>query len=217
MITQFYMTPGSCSTGIHILLEELELPFEVYLVNLLNQDHQQAAYKEMNPKGTIPMLIPVDGKPLTDYLSISWWLARQHPVNKLLPEGIELEVKALELMSFAVNEIHGQGFTRVFTPEKYVTGGHNDLELIKSQGQTRVLEAFEVITQVLNQAGLNKGLLFEHITIADTALFYVEFWAKHLDYQLPQRLDEHFATMMQRPTVRQVLAEEGYGHMLNRF
>lgn len=32
---KFYMTPGSCSTGIHILLEELELVFEVHLVNLL--------------------------------------------------------------------------------------------------------------------------------------------------------------------------------------
>jgi glutathione S-transferase len=31
----FYMTPGSCTTGIHILLEELELVFSVELVNLL--------------------------------------------------------------------------------------------------------------------------------------------------------------------------------------
>jgi hypothetical protein len=31
---QFYMTPGSCSTGIHILLEELELPFEVTIINM---------------------------------------------------------------------------------------------------------------------------------------------------------------------------------------
>ena len=36
---KFYMTPGSCSTGIHILLEELELVFEVYLVNLMAGDH----------------------------------------------------------------------------------------------------------------------------------------------------------------------------------
>ena len=33
---KFYMTPGSCSTGIHILLEEIDKPFEVYLVNLLD-------------------------------------------------------------------------------------------------------------------------------------------------------------------------------------
>ena len=30
---KFYMTPGSCSTGISIILEELEEDFEVYVVN----------------------------------------------------------------------------------------------------------------------------------------------------------------------------------------
>jgi len=34
MTLKFYMTPGSCSTGIHILLETLELPFEVWIINL---------------------------------------------------------------------------------------------------------------------------------------------------------------------------------------
>lgn len=35
---KLYMTPGSCSTGIHILLEEIGLPFEVYVVNLMAGD-----------------------------------------------------------------------------------------------------------------------------------------------------------------------------------
>jgi hypothetical protein len=34
----FYMTPGSCSTSIHIILEELEEVFEVYIMNLLAGD-----------------------------------------------------------------------------------------------------------------------------------------------------------------------------------
>ena len=29
------MTPGSCSTGIHILLEECDLVFEAWIINLL--------------------------------------------------------------------------------------------------------------------------------------------------------------------------------------
>jgi glutathione S-transferase len=31
---KLYMTPGSCSTGIHIILEELEEVFEAHVVNL---------------------------------------------------------------------------------------------------------------------------------------------------------------------------------------
>ena len=38
MTKKFYMTPGSCSTGIHILLEECGLVFEAHIVNLLAGD-----------------------------------------------------------------------------------------------------------------------------------------------------------------------------------
>ena len=48
-----YMTPGSCSTGIHILMEELDLAFEAYIVNLPAGDHRTPQYLAMNPKGTI--------------------------------------------------------------------------------------------------------------------------------------------------------------------
>ena len=39
MVMRFYMTPGSCSTGIHVLLEELDLPFEAWIVNLPAGEH----------------------------------------------------------------------------------------------------------------------------------------------------------------------------------
>jgi glutathione S-transferase len=53
----FYMTPGSCSTGIHILLEELELVFSANVVNLPAGDNQKPAFLAVNPKGTIPVLV----------------------------------------------------------------------------------------------------------------------------------------------------------------
>ena len=57
MTLKFYMVPGSCSTGIHILLEELELPFEVTVLNMPSGDHRRPAYLAINPKGTIPILV----------------------------------------------------------------------------------------------------------------------------------------------------------------
>ncbi len=35
---KLYLTPGSCSTGIHILMEELDLVFEEHIVNLMAGD-----------------------------------------------------------------------------------------------------------------------------------------------------------------------------------
>ncbi|MGI1670168.1 MAG: glutathione S-transferase N-terminal domain-containing protein [Neptuniibacter sp.] len=215
MIAQFYMTPGSCSTGIHILLEELELPFEVYLVDLIKGDQLKESYLQLNPRATIPMFIPAGGEPLTDYLSISWWLARQHPMYKLLPDGIENEVKALEIMNFAVSEIHGRGFTRIFTPEKYLNEEEQIVNQLKQQGMDIVVNGFRLIEQMIDKvsATSGEGLIFENLSVADTALFYVEFWADRTGIALPLRCEKHYQVMLERPVVRQVLSEEGYGNL----
>ena len=51
---KLYMTPGSCSTGIHILLEELDQPFEAYIVNLPAGDQYQADYVALNRNPPFP-------------------------------------------------------------------------------------------------------------------------------------------------------------------
>jgi hypothetical protein len=51
---KLYMIPGSCSTGIHIILEELEQAFEAYIVNLTAGDQFEPQYVAINPKSTVP-------------------------------------------------------------------------------------------------------------------------------------------------------------------
>ena len=82
---KFYMVPGSCSTGIHILLEEIGLVFEAYIVNLSKGEHLTPEYLAINPNGTIPTLLRDDGVALTDFVSIATWLANAYPRRKLLP------------------------------------------------------------------------------------------------------------------------------------
>jgi len=76
---KFYMTPGSCSTGIHILLKEIGLFFEAYILNLPRGDHLKPDYLAINPNGAIPTLVLDDGTALTDFVSIATWLARTYP------------------------------------------------------------------------------------------------------------------------------------------
>jgi glutathione S-transferase len=205
MNIKFYMTPGSCTTGIHILLEECGLVFEAYLVNLMAGDQYKADYLAMNPKATIPTLVRQDGTALTDFQSIAWWLAKTYPKRKLLPDTLEDELRVLEVMSYAVNTIHGQGFTRIFTTEKY-TPNAADYETVKAQGHEIVNKAFAIVNDLL--AG--REYVVGHFTIADAALFYVEFWANRIDIALPENCQAHYKRLLTRPAVKQVLMEEGY-------
>ena len=206
MNIKFYMTPGSCTTGIHILLEECGLVFEAYLVNLMAGDQHKADYLAINPKGTIPTLVRQDGTVLTDFQSIAWWLAKSNPKRKLLPDTLEDELRVLEMMNYAVNTIHGQGFTRIFTTEKY-TPNAADYDAVKARGQEIVNNAFAIVNDLL--AG--RDYVVGHFTIADAALFYVEFWANRIDIALPENCQAHYQRLLTRPAVKQVLMEEGYG------
>ena len=213
MTLKFYMTPGSCSTGIHILLEELALPFEVTILNLPAGDHKQPVYRVINPKGTIPALMLDDGRVLTEFQAIAYWLARAYPRAGLLPEDPAQAAAVIELMDYVVGTVHGQGYTRVFTTENYLPDGLPEgerklwVEAIQARGREMVEQAFQIIEARLPMEGHAAG---PRLTIADAALFYVCFWADKIGLSMPPRCAAHYERMRARPVVRRVLMEEGY-------
>lgn len=204
----FYMTPGSCATGIHILLEELELVFSANIVNLMKGEQHSPEFLAINPRGTIPALVLEDGTALTSFLSIAWWLGKTYPKRQLIPEDILAQSKMLDVMSYAVHHIHGHGFTRIFTQDNYLIGEDNrekQQTVLTEQANNIITDGFDwVATQ------LNGDFVCEQFSLADAALFYVEFWADKTAITLPQACAEHYHAMLSRRAVRQVLAEEGY-------
>lgn len=212
MALKFYMTPGSCSTGIHILLETLELPFEAWVVNLPAGEHLRPEYLKINPRGTIPTLVLDDGRALTDFKSIALWLAETYPRGGLLPATPALAARAVELLDFTLGQLHGEGFTRIFTTERYLSPrdtppGSALRDDVAAHGREVVRQGFEAIEQRLPAEGYAVGPQF---SIADAALFYNEFWADKVGIPLPPKVQAHYQRVRARPVVRQVLAEEGY-------
>ncbi|PKD39952.1 glutathione S-transferase [Methylomonas sp. Kb3] len=202
---KLYMTPGSCTTGIHILLEELDLIFEAHLVNLMAGDQHQADYLAINPKASIPTLVRNDGTALTEFQAIAYWLARSYPKAKLLPGDADGDAKAIELMDYAVGTLHGQGFARIFTTEKFAPNPA-DHDAVKAQGLDIVNKAFAILNELLPA----EGYALNAFSIADAALFYVEFWADKIGITLPEKCLKHYRLMLSRPVVKRVLREEGY-------
>ncbi|OAH98849.1 glutathione S-transferase [Methylomonas methanica] len=202
---KLYLTPGSCTTGIHILLEELDLVFEAHLVNLMAGDQHQTDYLAINPKASIPTLVRNDGTALTEFQAIAYWLARTYPKAKLLPGDADGDAKAIELMDYAVGTLHGQGFARIFTTEKF-TPNPADHDAVKAQGLDIVDKAFAILNEQIPAEGYALGAF----SIADAALFYVEFWADKTSVTLPENCLKHYRLMLSRPVVKRVLMEEGY-------
>ena len=202
---KLYMTPGSCSTGIHILLEEIDLPFEAYIVNLLAGDHNKPDFVAINPKSSIPTLVRDDGTALTEFQAIAYWLARSNPKAGFWPEDLEAQTRVIETMDYVVGTIHGQGYTRIFTADNY-TANPAEHAAIKTRGHEIVIKCFAV----MNEALAGREYIAGKLSIADVALFYVEFWADKIKIELPVNCLAHYQRLLARPAVQRVLREEGY-------
>jgi glutathione S-transferase len=200
---KLYYAPGACPIGIHVLLEEIGRPYDLELVNLRDGAQFKPPFAGVSPKGKVPALERDDGSILTEYPVIARWLGRQ---ANLLPKDDEADIRAMEAMEYAVGTMHGQGFARLFRTERFAPSAA-DHEAVKAAGREVVEKGFAVLDDALKGKDYIAGKEFSP---ADTALFYVEFWAaKRLGMKLPPNVAAHYERMMARPSVQRVLQQEG--------
>ena len=203
---KLYYSPGACSIGIHVLLEEIGKPYESQIVKLMEGEQYKPPFTQINPKSKVPTLQRDDGSILTEFPVIARWLARQNPQADLLPKDEEADTRALEAMEYIVGTMHGQGFARLFRAERFAPS-KSDHEAVKANGREIVEKGFAVIYEALDR----KPYLAGEFSIADAALFYVEFWAaKRLGMKLPSNCAAHFERMLARPAVQRVMHQEGF-------
>ena len=202
---KLHYSPGACSVGIHVLLEEIGKPYEAVLTSTREGAQFRPEFTAINPKSKVPVLVRDDGTPLTEYPAIAFWLARTNPEAKLLPDDPEGQARALEFIDYCVATMHMQGFTRIFRPENFAPG-EADHAAVKARGE----EIFAKGLGLMDKALAGKEYLLGRFSIADTALFYCCYWwAERLKKELPPNVAAHYARMRARPAVQRTLAAEG--------
>jgi len=201
---KLYYAPGACSMGIHVLLEEIGKPYELEKLSLKDGEHLKSPFADVNPKSKVPTLERDDGSILTEFPAIALWLARTNPEAKLWPEDAEGQARALEAMDYVVATVHMRGFSRMFRPSAY-TPNAADEDKVKARGR----EMFGQGLAILDKALDGKEYVVGRYSVADAALFYVEYWASNSKVPLPPNCAAHFARMQARPAVQRMMQREG--------
>lgn len=168
---KLYFLPGACSIGIHALLAVIGRPFEIEKAARPGTPEFEA-FKRVNPKGKVPALIRDDGSLLTEFPVIALYLARINPERELMPTDIEGEIRVLEMTEHLVSTVHMQGYTRVRRPEKFAPS-ESDHAAVKAFG----LGVYQAGLDRAERQISGKDWLFERLSIADFALFYLERWS----------------------------------------
>jgi glutathione S-transferase len=197
---------GACSIGIHVLLEEIGKPYELEAINLREGAQHKPEYTKVNPKSKVPALLRDDGSLQTEYPAIAYWLARTNPSSNLLPDNIDQQARVLEIMDYCVATVHMQGFARMFRPGNFSPNAADE-EAVKARGKEIAIKGFDT----LNAALEGKDYAVGPFSIADSAVFYVEFWAGRVGIALPPNCATHFERMKARPSVQRTMQQEGVG------
>ncbi len=203
---KLYYSPGACSIGIHVVLEEIGKPYELVKMDLKGGEQHRPPFSDLNPKGKVPTLQRDDGSILTEFPVIAHWLGETNPQANLLPADKEAALRAAEAMDYAVATVHMQAYSRLFRPAGYAKA-EADYDEVKAQGKAMVEKGYGILAHALGSHEYIGGTY----SVADSALFYVSFWgAKRMNIALPGPLQAHFDRMMARPAVQAVLAQEGF-------
>ena len=207
---KLYWGKHTCAIGIHLILEEIGVPYELEEVDIEGGAQYQSPFKDLNPKSKVPVLIRDDGSVLTEYGTIAAWLASRYKAANLLPfDDLERQTRLYEAMDYLVGHIHGLAFPRIFFPERFAPDAKDDkavAEQVKSQGRKMAEEGFRILGSGLGDQPYVVG---DQFTIADTAFFFAERWAAMTEVKLPANIQAHLERMKVRPVVQKVMKAWG--------
>lgn len=187
---KLYFAPDTCSFSVHIVLQELGLPYDLVRVdNRTKRTSEGDDFLSINPKGYVAALELDCGDLLTEGPAIVQYLADLKPDSGLAPINNTLErVRLQEWLNFITSEIHA-GSSPLFNK--------NLPEAARTIFEDKLVRRLDFIeTSLLKQV----YLVGDGFTVADAYLFTVLGWMKHFSIDLD--LWPRVATYMRRIEVR---------------
>lgn len=98
---QLIYAQETCSLGVHIMLEELGIPYVGIKVDL----RDKTVLNSYNPRGYVPALLLNDGTLLTEAPSLLIYLSESHG-QAFMPKTAKERTKCIEWLCFLSTELH---------------------------------------------------------------------------------------------------------------
>lgn len=170
-----YYAPGSASFLVHWLLIELDLEYELCLVDFKSAAQKSPAYLALNPNGVVPTLV-FDGKPRHEAAALAMLLAERHPQSRLAPT-IEDPRRAdyLQWMFILANMVQPL-FRQWWYPAE--PAGEANAEAVHAHCAPRIAAQWQRIDDHLGAHG--PYLLGSDVSVADFYLTMLMRWSRNM-------------------------------------
>ncbi|MEG0488611.1 MAG: glutathione S-transferase N-terminal domain-containing protein, partial [Acinetobacter sp.] len=170
---KLYYSPGACSLAAHILLNEINVDFDLERVNLKTHKTEKGAdYYEINPKGYVPALEINPGLVLTENVAVLPFIAQHDPKQDLIPPSGLGRAKVLEWLGYLNSELHDE-YAVFFVPT--VT------EEEKKRGYETIDKMLRYIDDYLGESEYDY-LVNDRFGPADAYLFVLTNWSNSIHH-----------------------------------
>lgn len=188
MIKHFYWpTPNGHKTAI--MLEEVEIEYEVCIVNILEGDQFDPAFIAISPNNRIPAIVDTDGpqgEPYTVFESGAILMYLAEKTGKLWPQDSVERYDVIQWLMFQMGNVgpmFGQnGYFQGYCPE--------DVPLAKERYHNVCKQLYGVMDRRLGESEYLAG---SNYSIADVATF---------PWTMPKQQEMHRIDITQYPNVK---------------
>lgn len=206
MLTLYY-SPGACSLAAHIILNELQVPFDLKRVDLKTHQVDEQDYYKINPQGSVPLLRTTEDQYISQNIAILIYLAELNPKKNLIPPATSFErIRALEWLGFLTADVH-KGFGPLFKLTSLISSADGQQEL-KENVEKNLLKNFKLLNDKLANTDYALG---DDFSIVDSYFFVFYRWANFFKISLDgfPKLVNLGIKISERPSVIQALETEG--------
>ena len=204
---KLYYSPGACSLAPHIVLEELQLPYQLVLASIAEGQTRTPEYLAMNPKARVPVLVTEEGEVLTEAPAICWYLSQQASHPLLFPHDKLAAARVLEWCNWLSTAVHAMSFGQIWRPQRFAA----ETELhpaIQAKGHADLMEHYAAIERKLAGRHWAVGNAY---TYADPYLLVFYRWGNRIG--LDMRADfpawtHHAERMLERPAVQRAMTQQ---------
>ncbi len=199
---QLYTWATPNGKKVSIMLEEVELPYEVHPINIAKGDQLKPEYLAINPNNKIPAIIDSDGpdgKPLKLFESGAILMYLADKAGKFLPQEMAKRYEVIQWLMFQMG-----GVGPMFGQANYFYRLEEKVPFAIERYYKEAIRLYKVLEQTLKQ----RDYLAGEYSIADIATY--PWVGRHDGHNV--KLEEFpnvkrwFDAISQRPAVKRGLA-----------
>jgi len=201
-VIQLYTWATPNGKKVSIMLEEVELPYEVHPINIAKGDQLKPEYLAINPNNKIPSIIDNDGaggKPLKLFESGAILMYLAEKTGKFLPQEMTKRYEVIQWLMFQMG-----GVGPMFGQANYFYRLEEKVPFAIERYYKEAIRLYKVLEQSLGQ----RDYLAGEYSIADIATY--PWVGRHDGHNV--KLEEFpnvkrwFDTISQRPAVKRGMA-----------